>query len=195
VDLGDPTEAALLCADAFDRAGFRHAVFGGLALAAYGEPRETRDVDLAVVDVTAARARAALEAAGVSCIEAFEGVTFGGLVLGRVTLLGRGGPAEVNVLDLVTPRSPRYGAAVLDRAATGELRGRWIRVVSAEDYLILKALATRDKDLDDAASVLRRIGGLLDLPLVEEEVAALAAELPDVDVRGRWDRIRAGAGI
>ena len=57
MDLGDPTEAALLCAEAFDRAGVRYAVFGGLALAAYGEPRETRDVDLAVLDVPAARAR------------------------------------------------------------------------------------------------------------------------------------------
>ena len=124
---------------------------------------------------------------------AFDGTVFGGLVLGRVTLLGRGDADGVNVLDLVTPRSARFARNVLDRAAEGELRGRRIRIVAAEDFVVMKCLATRDKDLDDAASVLRRTGALLDIEAVAREVEILAAELPDVDVRGRWESVRSRA--
>ena len=51
MDLNDPTTVALLAADAFEAAGFEYALYGGLLTAAYGEPRETRDADLAVIDV------------------------------------------------------------------------------------------------------------------------------------------------
>ena len=194
MDLSDPTEAALLCADALERRGLPYALFGGLALAAYGEPRETRDVDLAVVDVPAERARDALAELGVACAVAFDGVRFGGLSLGRVTLLGRGDASGVNVLDLVTPASARYGAALVARAAIGDLRGRTIRIVTPEDFVVLKVLASRERDIDDAASVLARTRDLLDLPMIQREIDALAAELPDVDVRDRWTTVQERAG-
>jgi hypothetical protein len=63
-DLTDPTTATLAVADALERAGLLGAVYGGLALAAYGEPRETKDADLAVSTVSVTDALAALEAAG-----------------------------------------------------------------------------------------------------------------------------------
>ena len=43
MNLNDPVATALLAAEALDQAGQRYALFGGLLLAAYGEPRETRD--------------------------------------------------------------------------------------------------------------------------------------------------------
>lgn len=56
MDLNDPTTVALLAADAFEATGRAYALYGGLLTAAYGEPRETRDADLAVVDASAQRA-------------------------------------------------------------------------------------------------------------------------------------------
>jgi Nucleotidyl transferase of unknown function (DUF2204) len=194
VDLSDPTSAALLCAEALDRAGLSHALYGGLVLAAYGEPRETHDVDMAVVDLSAESARRALESAGMECRIAFDGVVYGGLSLGRVTLLGGEGHLGLNMLDLVRPRSPRYAAAALGRATEDDLRGRRIRVVAPEDYVIFKALATRDRDVEDAASVVRRVGDVLDHALIDREAESLAAEIPDWDVRGRWAAIRARSG-
>ena len=189
-DLRDPTAAALVCADALDRAKLAYAFYGGLVLAAYGEPRETRDVDVAVVDLPAAAAHAALEALGVRAVPVFDGVTFGGLVLGRVTLLGGEHHLGLNVLDLVRPRSARFARSVIDRAVTAAMRGRPVRLVTAEDYVTLKALATRDRDLDDAASVLRRSGPLLDVEAVDREVTALSTEIRDWDVRRAWATIR-----
>jgi hypothetical protein len=193
VDLTDPTSAALVVADALDRARLRYAFYGGLILAAYGDPRETTDVDVAVVDLSAELARGAVEAAGIACRVAFEGVTFGGLSVGRLTLLGGEGFLGLNVLDLVRPRSARYAAAAIDRATTDELRGRVVRAVTPEDYVVFKALATRDRDVEDAASVVRRVAALLDVGLIDREVDALATEIPDWDVRARWTAIRGRA--
>lgn len=57
--------------------------------------------------------------------------------------------------------------------------------------MLFKALATRERDVDDAASVLVRSPQLLDVGLIEREIEVLAAEIPDWDVRARWNLIRA----
>lgn len=195
MDLADPTATAILCTQALAKAGLAYAVCGGLALAAYGVPRETRDVDVAVVDATTIAAAAALTRAGLDVAVTFDDVQFGGLRLGRVTLLG--GLPDVapevkglNVLDLVRPRSARYAAALVRRAVEGKIRGVSIQVISLEDFVTLKVLASRDRDLEDAASVLDVARGVIDLAEVAAEVERLAAEIPDWDVRGRWVRIR-----
>lgn len=191
MNLNDPIATALRVAEALDRAGKRYALFGGLLLAAYGDPRETRDVDLAVIDVTAATARRALESAGLPSTISFEAVTFGGLSISRVALVGGDQDTGLNVLDLVQARSPRYRAAALERSVTAPLRDRTIHALSADDFVLFKALATRERDVDDAASVLRRSESLLDIALIDREVRLLATEIPDWDVRARWDLIRA----
>jgi hypothetical protein len=191
VNLNDPIATALRVAEALERAGARYALFGGLLLAAYGDPRETRDVDLAVVDVAAVEAKRALEAAGLASSISFEAVTFGGLSISRLALLGGDADTGLNVLDLVQARSARYRTAALSRSVTAPLRDRTIRALTADDFVLFKALATRDRDIDDAASVLRRSGDLLDIELIDREVRVLADEVPDWDVRARWDLIRA----
>lgn len=193
MNLNDPVATALRAADAIERAGHRYALTGGLLMAAYGEPRETHDADVAVLDLTAEQARVALEAAGVRCtIPKFPagGLRLGGLLVERVTLLGGDEDLGVNVLDLIRPRSARYAAAALDRATRVPLRDRTIVALSPEDFVVFKALATRDRDVEDAASVLRRSSAILDLSLIEREVEALAAEITDWDVRIRWAAIR-----
>jgi hypothetical protein len=189
VDLDDPLHSAFLCVEAFDRAGLPYALCGGLALAAYGVPRETKDVDFAVVELSAKRAGAALSAMGVSVAIAFERVVFGGLTVGRVTLLGSRATTGLNVLDLVRPRSARFAAAVLSRAVEAPLQGRSIRVAGPEDFVLLKLLASRERDLEDARSVVARLGEALDRELVEREVVQLALEIPDWAVRGRWEQV------
>jgi len=48
------------------------AVYGGLALAAYGEPRETKDADFAVASVNTEIAMNALSRAGLAPSLSFE---------------------------------------------------------------------------------------------------------------------------
>ena len=53
IDLDDPVALMLAASSACERAGLEVAAYGGLAAGAYGEPRETRDADLAVTSVSA----------------------------------------------------------------------------------------------------------------------------------------------
>lgn len=190
MDLSDPTTAALLAVEAFERASMQYALYGGLLLAAYGEPRETRDVDLAVADVTADRARAALDHLGVASKVEFDEVAFGGLTVARLALLGGEEDLGLNTLDIVTPRSARYRSAALDRAVEAPLRDRTVFVLTPEDFILFKLLSTRDRDLRDAASVCRRSGSLLDDELLEREVGLLADEVTDCEIKTRRARLQ-----
>jgi len=189
VDLTDPTTAALVAVEAAERAGADHALYGGLLLAAYGEPRETRDVDLAVATLGADELRRVLDEMGFPTEPNFTGIDFGGLALDRLTLVGGEKDLGLNTIDLVRPRSDRYARAALDRAPEAPLRGRMVRVLSPEDFSLFKVLSTRDRDLSDARSVIRRTGEKLDRRAMDAEIDRLESELPDVAVRERYERL------
>jgi len=191
LDLDDPTAIALAIFRALSDRRIEVALYGGLALAAYGEPRETRDADFAVEALAGDVAAKALTSIGVRPVLALDRARFGGLLISRVTLAEGGGRAGLNVVDLVEPRSAHFVAGALERAVTGALRGTPIRVLSPEDFVLFKLLSTRDRDLEDAGTVL----GASDLPLdrsfIDAEAVRLAADIPDHDVTGRLARLDA----
>lgn len=193
IDLTDPTALAILAAKAFEQSGVEYALYGGLVLAAYGEARETRDADLAVVGDVVDVARVALERAGVTTHVAFVDVVFGGLSLTRITVIGGTETTGLNTLDLVRPRSARFARGVMDRSVAAPLRDATIRIVTAEDFVLLKALSTRERDLDDAATVVRRLGDLFDSAVVDPEVELLDQEVPEAQVPARMAAILARA--
>jgi len=191
LDLDDPTAVALAIFRTFSAQRIETALYGGLALAAYGEPRETRDADFAVAGLGGAAAAEALASIGVRPMLALDRVRFGGLLISRITLAEGGGQTGLNVLDLVEPQSARFAGAALERAVTGSLRGTAIRVLSPEDFVLFKLLSTRDRDLEDAVTVLRSPDLPLDRSFIDAEALRLAAEIPDHDVTGRLARLRA----
>ncbi len=133
MDLDDPTTVALITADAFQKAGRAHAVYG----------------------------------------------------VSRTAILGSATYTGLNTIDLVRPRSPRYAREAVARAPAVSLRGKQVSVLTPEDFVLFKALSTRDRDIEDAASVLKRSRESLDLDLLRREIDSLAAEIPDFDVRSR----------
>ena len=191
LDLDDPTAIALAIFRALSDRRIDAALYGGLALAAYGEPRETRDADFAVVALSGAVAAEALTSIGVRPVLALDRARFGGLLISRITLAEGGGRAGLNVVDLIEPRSTRFAAGALERAVTGALRGVPIRVLSPEDFVLFKLLSTRDRDIEDAATVLRAADLPLDRSFIDAEAVRLAAEIPDHDVIGRLARLDA----
>jgi hypothetical protein len=190
LDLRDPIAVLLRVASALRAGGVENAAYGGLALAVYGEPRETKDADLAIAGATSEESETALRSMGIQVVKAFDRVPFGGHTITRFTLVGTGG-AGLNTADLVEPRSSRFAREALTRASEGTLRGEPIRVLAPEDFVLFKVLSTRERDLEDASTVLRALGSRLDDSLIATEAALLAAELTDVDVPGRLARVRA----
>jgi hypothetical protein len=173
LDLDDPTAIALAIFRALSDRRIEAALYGGLALAAYGEPRETRDADFAVAAVGGAAATEALTAIGVRPVLAFDRARFWGLLTSRITLAEGGGRAGLNTVGLVEPRSARFAASAPERAVTGALRGTPIRVLSPEDFVLFKLLSTRDRDLEDAGPVLRAA----DLPFDRSFIAPTTTSL------------------
>lgn len=193
MQLDDPTALALLAADALRRAGIDHALYGGLLLAAYGEARETRDADMAVAGATATEAARVLATTGLRTTVALERARFGGLWLSRVTLVGGVDGNDLNTLDLVEPLSSAYARRALGRALDSTLRSQPIRLLTPEDFVVFKVLSTRDKDLDDAASVLATLGSEIDRQRIESEILALQEQVPDHPAVERWRRACAGS--
>jgi len=191
LDLDDPTAVALAVFRTFTARRIEAALYGGLALAAYGEPRETRDADFAVVGLSGYVAVEAVATIAVRPSLALDRARFGGLLISRITLAGGGGRTGLNVLDLAEPRSARFAAAALERAVTGSLRGIAIRVLSPEDFVLFKLLSTRERDLEDAATLRRAEGLSLDRSFIDAEAERLAAEIPDHDIRTRLSRLGA----
>jgi hypothetical protein len=192
LDLSDPVAVLLASVDALSRAGVEVAAYGGLALAAYGTPRETKDADLAVAGAAGAEASAAFSAAGIQARVAFDGVRFGGNRVTRLTLLPETGASDLNTVDLVEPLSPRYARDVLARAYAGRLRDRDLRIVTPEDFVLLKVLSTRERDLEDAAAVLSALGDRIDRSFIDGEIGLLTREVPGHDVEGRYRRVVPG---
>lgn len=189
MDLTDPVAFALDIAEVLHREGVDHALYGGLLLAAYGQARETKDADLAVVHADPAATSSLLaDRLGLHCTVAFDRRPYGGLFISRITMIQGD---DLNTLDLVEPRDRGYAERALARSLVSELREREIRVLTPEDFVVFKALSTRDLDVEDAASVVRAMGSDLATELVEREIEELSQSPESHAARERWLAIRA----
>jgi hypothetical protein len=188
MNLDDPVATALRVAGLLERDDVAYGLYGGLAVAAWGVPRETKDADLAVVSSDADRLADSLVADGIEAAVAFRRVPFGALIVSRVTLLRGAEISGLNTVDLVEPASARYAALAVGRALRAPLRDREISILTPEDVVIFKILSTRDKDLEDAAGILRRLGNEIEIDGIGRDIEELARESPGHDVLRRWGR-------
>jgi hypothetical protein len=78
---------------------------------------------------------------------------------------------------------------VISRAYGGHLRGRELHIVTPEDFVLMKILSTRERDLEDAAVVLSALSGRLDRSFMAGEIQRLSQEIAGHDVTGRYRRV------
>ncbi|MGA2261778.1 MAG: nucleotidyl transferase AbiEii/AbiGii toxin family protein [Acidobacteriota bacterium] len=140
----------------------RYAVIGGYAVAAWGEVRATRDVDL------------------LCSAKDLETLKFA-LSQSKLDFEHRIGDADDPISDVIRLRvgttiapyevdflAGIRGAPVdlLDRSREVSLDDLEVPVASPEDMIILKMLGGSARDLDDAHSIVRNQEGKLDLALI-----------------------------
>jgi hypothetical protein len=176
--------AAAVEIEAFcDRQGWRFAIIGGLAVQRWGEPRQTRDVDVAIltglggeeryVDALLAAFRARLPEARQFALQH------------RVLLIetASGVPLDVSLAGLP------FEGRVIDRASAFPIAAEaHITTCSAEDLVVLKAFADRVQDWLDIEGIIVRQAGSLDREQIMTELRPLL-ELKDDDATGH--RLRA----
>ena len=132
-------------------------VIGGMAVAAWGEPRVTRDVDLKVL-ISRQEADRLLEVLSTNyqslVPDPHEALQKQALVFIRDSLGTR--------LDLLLADTP-YDVIAIRRGRDVEMQpGLVIHLCSPEDLIIYKLISTRLRDHEDVRSVVHRQGDTLD---------------------------------
>lgn len=159
--------------------GIRWYLFGAQAVAIWGRPRMSADVDVTaeidpsrVPEFLDAMAERGFELRIGSGVEEFVART---RVLPFLHLPTR------QPLDVVLA-GPGLEEAFLDRAEKVDLGGVVVPVISAEDLVVTKVLAGRPKDLEDLGGILRERGTALDLDRVRTTLGQLEEALGHSDL-------------
>lgn len=185
----NPIFGAAVEIQAFCRArGWRFCFIGGLAVQRWGEPRFTRDVDLTILTGFGGEAAFVDE-----LLSGFRGRLPDAREFAlrhRVALLTS---TEGIPIDVALGAMPFEEAAVR-RASTYEVApGVGLTTCSAEDLVVFKAFAGRDRDWLDVDGIAARQGSRLDEALIWRELRPLLRLKEDVETEGRLQRLLADA--
>jgi len=170
-------------------AGIPSVVIGGVAVAAWGEPRVTRDVDLKVQleRGDADRLLTVLAPDYVSLLpDPRQALQKQAMIFVQDTLGTR--------LDLLLADTP-YDVVAIQRGRDVELQpGVAVRVCSPEDLVIYKLISTRPRDHEDAQSVIRRQGSSLDDDYVLDWLRQFEQALDDSTLVAEYKHLRSSSG-
>jgi predicted nucleotidyltransferase len=157
----------------------RYAMVGGLALAARGVIRATRDVDLfvAIPDAAKSRLQAALEDGGFHVPALEEELTSFGVLRSRHREAGL-------FLDIFNAVG-ELGDAILDHCSPVQVAKLSVQTARAEEIALLKAFSDRPRDTDDLRRLLAASHGSLDLEYLRKWASALDASLGSDEVSKR----------
>lgn len=129
--------------DELDRAGVEHALVGGLAVAVWGAPRATKDIDLLILPADVERAVAVAARRGFD-VRALPMTFRDGMELSRVSRVEAGALTTVDLIHANALLAPAWASRVRVQAG-----GRSLCVVSRDALIAMKALAARPIDLAD----------------------------------------------
>ena len=157
-------------------------VYGGIAVAVWGNPRETIGVDavVCIADEEAPVLIQVLETAGFAC-SAKAKATF--TIDGWLRFVYRGRHA-----DVALGRTP-FDRSALSRRQRVKLFGSEVWIVSAEDLILYKLVAYRYKDLGDAEAVLVRQRGRLDLDYLRRWATEIAVHTNKFEVPQKLEEL------
>lgn len=163
--------------------GLKYAIVGGIAVQKWGEPRFTRDVDLSVASplITGSAELVRLITSRFPSRSA-DPVAFARST--RMVLITASNRVEVDISLAL----PGYEDHLFARAVDYEIEpGKVIRLCSAEDLIIHKAVAGRPQDLSDIQGVVYRQGETLDVAYIRQWLKEFADVLAKPDVGERFE--------
>jgi hypothetical protein len=157
---------------------------GGLALQRWGEPRFTRDIDLTLLCAYGQEAVMAGRLAARFKPRVSDATAFA--VENRVLPLSSAGGVPLDIALGAIPFEERSVA----RATPFDFGGVALHTCSAEDLVVMKAFAGRDRDWADIESVCLRRGSVLDWSQIIEELTPLAALRDPAAIFARLNKFR-----
>jgi hypothetical protein len=165
--------------------GWRFAFIGGLANLAWGEVRTTRDADLTLftsfegeegfIDLLLERYESRIEAAKSFALR------------NRVLLLKSGNGIGIDI-GLAGFNSE---LEAIERSVDVDFGdGLLLRVITAEDLIVMKAFAGRDQDWADIAGVIRRQGDNLNWSVIDPQVEDLSMVAENAGMISRLNQVK-----
>jgi hypothetical protein len=169
--------------------GVPSIVVGGIAVAVWGDPRVTRDVDLKVL-LSRAEAERLLHLLGSDYASLLpdprQALRQQAMVFVQDALGTR--------LDLLLADTP-YDVTAVQRGVDKEVQPDFtLRVCSPEDLVIYKLISLRPRDREDAQSVIRRQGPSLDDDYVLSWLQQFERALDDSTLAREYRRLRSRFG-
>lgn len=165
---GNLAEALKHVAGCFRRAHAPYVMIGAWALAVWGRPRTTLDLDFLVLasEKDFYRLSGVMIRAGMELDETW--LQWNPMLRGyQLRFRFRG-----FTVDLLRPRDP-HDQHVFRRRRKKRLEGRYYWVVAPEDFILQKLKVGRPRDFEDASSVLERVGKELDRKYLRRWAARL----------------------
>jgi hypothetical protein len=174
-----------------DGRGWRSCLIGGIAVQRWGEPRLTRDVDVTLLTGVGGEEKYVDEV-----FRHYKSRVAGGrefALTRRVMLLEAADGTEI---DLALGGLP-FEANVVERASGFEFYPDMVlRTCAAEDLVVMKAFAAREKDWGDVKGIVARQGKSLNWRTILSELQPLCElkEAPEIlaqleQLRQRIERI------
>lgn len=169
-----------------DAKSWPNCIIGGIAVQRWGEPRLTEDVDVTLltgyggeepyIDALLERYRARVESPREFALAH------------RVVLVKT---AEGVGIDIALGGLP-FERGVIERATEFEfVTGERLRTCSAEDLIVMKAIASREQDWMDIKGVIVRQAGKLEWKRIISEAAPLCELKGEPEIIARLEQLRA----
>ncbi len=180
-------EAALLeMAALLEELHLDYMLIGGVAVALWGEPRATLDVDLTLW-VEPDRMESTVETlAARLAVRTPRPLEF--VQRSRVLPVLASNGIPVDLLFAAWPLEKK----AIGHAVVRQVAGSPVRVAGLNDLLLLKLISDRPKDLADAAALLRRHRGQVNFNWLERELSALAEAIAEPEMLERFRRLLMG---
>lgn len=165
----------------FENLKLNYAVIGGIALQFWGEPRFTHDLDITVQD------RLDLAELVKRTTDTFGSRVPDPFAFARETRMLLLNVEDVDVDVAIALRG--YEDSLFERAQSYEVEpGKQLKICSAEDLIIHKALAGRPQDLADIQGVIDRQGDGLDARYIRSWLGQFSKALAQTDILDRFER-------
>ncbi|MCU1228705.1 MAG: hypothetical protein JWO97_1589 [Acidobacteria bacterium] len=169
-------------------AGVPYMLTGSYASSLHSIPRATRDIDIVIFpnreQLTGLIERLPADSYHADLTEALEALR----VRGQFNVIDYASGWKV---DFIIPPFDEFNLEEFDRRTATNLDGLELTVVSAEDIIVAKLLWAKagqsDRQIEDAAGVLRSQAATLNLPYIERWVRKL-------DLQEQWQAARASVG-
>jgi len=167
-----------------EEAGVRSALIGGVAASLLGRPRVTKDVDIVVLAEESTWSELLARGKPHGIIPRVENALEFARTTRVLLLVHETSGVELDISFAALP----FERELIDRSTARSIRGVSFNVATAEDLLIMKALALRPRDIADIEGIVSVVPDL-DLDRVRRTVAEFSEALESDDFVAELDRI------